>query len=76
MAVLMTASLPLAYARQSIFFKKSLFKMDARIKSGHDSCAYLLKSRSTPLATSLFQMNSTISAPMVAVMKPAPWSGL
>ena len=28
-----------------------------------------------PLATSRFQMNSTISAPMVAVMKPAPWSG-
>ena len=28
-----------------------------------------------PLATSLFQMNSTTSAPMVAVMKPAPWSG-
>ena len=75
MAVLRTASLPLAYARQSMFFKKSLFK-DARIRSGHDSCAYLLKSRSTPLATSLFQMNNTISAPMVAVMKPAPWSGL
>jgi hypothetical protein len=37
--------------------------------------SYLLKSRSTPLATSLFQMNSTISAPIVAVMKPAPWSG-
>ena len=30
----------------------------------------------TRLATSRFQMNSTISAPMVAVMKPAPWSGL
>jgi hypothetical protein len=29
----------------------------------------------TWLATSLFQMNSTTSAPMVAVMKPAPWSG-
>ena len=29
----------------------------------------------TRLATSLFQMNSTISAPMVAVMKPAPWLG-
>ena len=29
----------------------------------------------TRLATSRFQMNSTISAPMVAVMKPAPWSG-
>jgi hypothetical protein len=27
----------------------------------------------TRLATSLFQMNSTISAPIVAVMKPAPW---
>jgi hypothetical protein len=26
----------------------------------------------TRLATSLFQMNSTTSAPMVAVMKPAP----
>ena len=25
-----------------------------------------------PLATSLFQMNNTTSAPMVAVMKPAP----
>jgi hypothetical protein len=25
-----------------------------------------------PRATSLFQMNSTTSAPMVAVMKPAP----
>ena len=30
----------------------------------------------TRLATSRFQMNSTTSAPMVAVMKPAPWSGL
>jgi hypothetical protein len=29
----------------------------------------------TRLATSLFQMNSTTSAPMVDVMKPAPWSG-
>ena len=29
----------------------------------------------TPRATSRFQMNSTTSAPMVAVMKPAPWSG-
>ena len=29
----------------------------------------------TRLATSRFQMNSTTSAPMVAVMKPAPWSG-
>jgi hypothetical protein len=36
---------------------------------------YLLKSGITPLATSLFQMNRTTSAPMVAVMKPAPWSG-
>jgi hypothetical protein len=47
-------------------------------KSGHDNggCSYLLKSRITPLATSLFQMNRTTSAPMVAVMKPAPWSGL
>jgi len=26
----------------------------------------------TPLATSRFQMNSTSSAPIVAVMKPAP----
>jgi hypothetical protein len=34
---------------------------------------YLLpKSEITPLATSLFQMNSTTSAPMVAMMKPAP----
>jgi hypothetical protein len=32
-------------------------------------------SEMVPLATSLFQMNSTTSAPMVAVMKPAPWSG-
>jgi hypothetical protein len=30
----------------------------------------------TPLATSLFQMNSTTSAPMVAVIKPAPCPGL
>ena len=37
---------------------------------------YLLTSLTTPLATSLFQMNSTTSAPMVAVMKPAPWPGL
>ncbi len=29
----------------------------------------------TRLATSLFQMNSTTSAPMVAVIKPAPWFG-
>ena len=29
----------------------------------------------TPLATSLFQMNSTTTAPIVAMMKPAPWSG-
>ena len=35
--------------------------------------SYLLPgSEITPLATSLFQMNSTTSAPMVAVMKPAP----
>jgi hypothetical protein len=27
------------------------------------------------LATSRFQMHSTISAPIVAVMKPALWSG-
>ena len=27
-------------------------------------------------ATSRFQMKSTISAPSVAVMKPAPWSAL
>jgi hypothetical protein len=32
----------------------------------------LPKSEITPLATSLFQMNSTTSAPMVAIMKPAP----
>ena len=31
--------------------------------------------KSRRLATSRFQMNSTTSAPMVAVMKPAPWSG-
>ena len=38
---------------------------------------YLLPgSEITRLATSRFQMNSTTSAPMVAVMKPAPWSGL
>ena len=29
----------------------------------------------TRRATSLFQMNSTTSAPIVAVMKPAPWFG-
>jgi hypothetical protein len=28
-----------------------------------------------PRATSLFQMNSTTSAPIVAVMDPAPWFG-
>jgi len=31
------ASLPLAYARQSIKLSKALFKMDARIKSAHDN---------------------------------------
>ena len=34
-----------------------------------------LKSWIVPLATSLFQMNSTTTAPIVAVMKPAPWFG-
>ena len=35
--------------------------------------SYLLPgSEIMPLATSRFQMNSTTSAPMVAVMKPAP----
>jgi len=34
--------------------------------------AYLFISGITRLATSRFQMNSTTSAPMVAVMKPAP----
>ncbi len=35
--------------------------------------SYLLPgSEITRLATSLFQMNSTTSAPIVAVMKPAP----
>jgi hypothetical protein len=29
-----------------------------------------------PAATRRFQMNSTTIAPIVAVMKPAPWSGL
>ena len=50
----------------------------ARDKPGHDdfTATYLLPgSEIVPLATSLFQMNSTTSAPMVAVMKPAPWSG-
>ncbi len=37
--------------------------------------SYLFKSGITRLATSRFQMNSTTSAPIVAVMKPAPWSG-
>ena len=36
-------------------------------------CLYLFPgSEITRLATSLFQMNSTNSAPIVAVMKPAP----
>ena len=51
---------------------------DARDKPGHEdfTATYLLPgSEIVPLATSLFQMNSTTSAPMVAVMKPAPWSG-
>jgi hypothetical protein len=30
----------------------------------------------TPLATRRCQMNSTTTAPIVAMMKPAPWSGL
>ncbi len=33
---------------------------------------HLFQSGIVPRATSLFQMNSTISAPIVAVMKPAP----
>jgi hypothetical protein len=50
----------------------------ARDKPGHDdfTATYLLPgSEIVPLATSRFQMNSTTSAPMVAVMKPAPWFG-
>ena len=43
---------------------------------GMTTWRHMLKSFSTPLATSLFQMNSTTSAPIVEVMKPAPWSGL
>jgi hypothetical protein len=36
-------------------------------------CFYLAPgSEITPRATSLFQMNSTTSAPMVAMMNPAP----
>src|SRR5439155_360281 len=56
------------------FSKKDV---DGRDKPGHDEFGiYLLPgSEIVPLATSLFQMNSTTSAPMVAVMKPAPWSG-
>src|SRR5439155_26518503 len=52
--------------------------VDARDKPGHDdftSTYRLPGSEITPFATSLFQMNSTTSAPMVAVMKPASWSG-
>ncbi len=36
------------------------------------TCLYLFQSGIVPRATSRFQMNSTISAPIVAVMKPAP----
>jgi hypothetical protein len=51
--------------------------VDARDKPGHDdserSGRYLLPgSEITPWCTSLFQMNSTISAPIVAMMNPAP----
>ena len=62
--------------------RKNLFKMDTRVKPGHDDvcCVTGLNrhrfiSPITPRATSRFQMNSTTSAPMVAVMKPAPWLG-
>jgi hypothetical protein len=50
-------------------------------KPGHDGNKNSLRlylfpgSEITRLATSLFQMNSTTSAPIVAVMKPAPWFG-
>ncbi len=40
-----------------------------------DSGNWRLKSRIVPLATSLFQMNRTTTAPIAAVMKPAPCSG-
>ncbi|RTM11736.1 MAG: hypothetical protein EKK33_20265 [Bradyrhizobiaceae bacterium] len=57
--------------------------VDARVKPGHDGveavCPLADLKRYpliTPLATSRCQMNSTTTAPIVAMMKPAPWSGL
>jgi hypothetical protein len=55
--------------------------VDARDKPGHDDvknvrlCHLFPGSEIIRRATSRFQMNSTTSAPMVAVMKPAPWLG-
>ena len=43
-----------------------------RSDDGEERRHLLPGSEIMPLATSLFQMNSTTSAPMVAVMKPAP----
>jgi hypothetical protein len=54
--------------------------VNARVKPGHDGsirpCGFSRQPSHypliTPLATSRCQMNSTTTAPMVAMMKPAP----
>jgi hypothetical protein len=71
---------PPRYARRpaTLFERGDLRASFARLdpQAGEVSTPYLLPgSEIIRLATSRFQMNSTISAPIVAVMKPAPWSG-
>ena len=52
--------------------------VDARVKPGHDDAEAMPSGALrrypliTPLATSRCQMNSTTTAPIVAMMKPAP----
>jgi hypothetical protein len=66
-----------------VLWQRQQKDVDGRDEPGHDgettgsnSALYFAPgSEITWLATSLFQMNSTSSAPIVAVMKPAPWSG-
>ena len=60
-----------------VFVSRRKKDVDGRDKPGHDDVGdqwlYLAPgSEMVPRATSLFQMNSTTSAPIVAVMKPAP----